>query len=100
MPDVEISATDKKLKTLEEEIKRIREPLENKIRTMLGLSPRESRKIYQDLYMRARLLELMVERKETGFDNVWKMVKYCYANGVQHTLEMVEQGVAVWSEEE
>jgi len=50
--------------------------------------------------MRARLLELMVERKETGFDNVWKMVKYCYANGVQHTLEMVEQGVAVWSEEE
>jgi hypothetical protein len=28
MPDTEISATDKKLKTLEEEIKRIREPLE------------------------------------------------------------------------
>jgi flagellar protein FlaI len=73
--------------------------LENKIRTMLGLAPRESRKIYQDLFMRARLLELMVERKETDYDKVWRMVKYCYANGVQHTLEMVEQGVAVWSEE-
>jgi hypothetical protein len=34
--------------------------------------------------MRARLLELMVERKETDYDKVWRMVKHCYANGVQH----------------
>ncbi|MEM3021368.1 MAG: type II/IV secretion system ATPase subunit [Candidatus Caldarchaeum sp.] len=70
--------------------------LENKIRTLLGLSPRESRKIYQDLMRRARLLELMIERKATDFDKVWQTVKMVYDNGVETVLELVEERRKVW----
>ncbi|MEM4352755.1 MAG: hypothetical protein QXV68_03955, partial [Candidatus Caldarchaeum sp.] len=70
--------------------------LENKIRTMLGLSPRESRKIYQDLMRRARILEFMIERKATDFDKVWQTVKMVYDNGVQTVLELLEEGRKVW----
>ncbi|MCS7129459.1 MAG: secretion system protein E, partial [Candidatus Caldarchaeum sp.] len=70
--------------------------LENKVRTMLGLSTRESRKIYEDLRRRARLIELMVERKSTEFEKVWEMVKMVNDHGVQQVLEMVEEGRKVW----
>ncbi|MEM2224683.1 MAG: type II/IV secretion system ATPase subunit [Candidatus Caldarchaeum sp.] len=72
--------------------------LENKIRTMLGLSLRESRKVYENLRQRARLLDLLVERKVNDFNHVWKVVKLSYDIGVEQVLEMVERGRAVWLE--
>ncbi|MDW8360683.1 MAG: hypothetical protein RMK31_08915, partial [Candidatus Caldarchaeum sp.] len=59
-------------------------------------STRESRKIYEDLRRRARLIELMVERKATEFEKVWEMVKMANDHGVQQVLEMVEEGRKVW----
>ncbi|MCX8201862.1 MAG: hypothetical protein N3H84_07155, partial [Candidatus Caldarchaeum sp.] len=63
--------------------------LENKIRTLLGLSPRETRKIYRELEDRARLLDLLVKRGTTDFETVWKTVKKCYDVGVENVLENI-----------
>ncbi|MDW8084386.1 MAG: type II/IV secretion system ATPase subunit [Candidatus Caldarchaeum sp.] len=64
--------------------------LENKIRTLLGLSPRETRKIYRELEDRARLLDILVRRKATDFETVWKTVKKVYDEGVEHVLENID----------
>lgn len=45
---------------------------------------------------RARLLELMIQRKATDFDKVWQTVKMVYENGVHAVLELVEEGRKVW----
>ncbi len=70
--------------------------LENKIRTMMGLSPRDVRKIYDDINARARILELMVENRATGFDEVWNMVKLAYEVGVFEVLDRLENGERLW----
>ncbi|MEM4410192.1 MAG: type II/IV secretion system ATPase subunit [Candidatus Caldarchaeum sp.] len=72
--------------------------LENKIRTMLGLSLRESRKVYQNLRERARLLDILVKRKTNDFNKVWRIVKLAYDAGVEQALEMVEGGRDIWLE--
>ncbi|MDJ0273217.1 MAG: type II/IV secretion system ATPase subunit [Candidatus Caldarchaeum sp.] len=64
--------------------------LENKIRTMLGVSPREVHRIYQELFDRAQILELLVRRKNTEFETVWRIVKEVYHIGTQNVLEKLE----------
>lgn len=72
--------------------------LENKIRTMMGLTPHEVRKIYDDMFTRARILELLIEKKVTGYHEIWNMVKLAYEVGVHEILERLEAGERIWLE--
>ena len=70
--------------------------LENKILTMMGLSSRNVRKVYEELSRRARILELMLEKGALSYDEVWNMVKLAYEVGTEKTLERIEGGEKIW----
>jgi len=66
--------------------------LENKIALMKGISRTEMRKIYDELEMRARFLELLVEKKVYNYFDVWKTIVKSYELGLEVAIKRLERG--------
>ena len=57
--------------------------LDSKIAIMRGLSGYEIRRIYEELQMRARILEFMLMLGITDYWEVWKNLKWIYGVGIE-----------------
>ncbi len=67
--------------------------LEEKIATMKGLSEREKRKIYDELFLRRDILKLMGEMKIVDYDDVWRIIKKINRIGLEEGYKLLKRGL-------
>ena len=70
--------------------------LETKILTLMGLSRRDARKVYEELNRRATLLETLSMLGVSDYNHIWNVVKHCYEKGVEEVLHSINRGEKPW----
>ncbi len=65
--------------------------LEEKIATMKGLSLREKRKIYDELFLREKILRLMAENSIIDYYDVWDALKTINKIGLEEAYERLSR---------
>jgi len=65
--------------------------LETKIAIMKGISKYELRKIYEELELRAKILEYMVKLGISDYYDVWRMLVWIYNVGIKKAYEKLRQ---------
>lgn len=65
--------------------------LENKIAPMRGISRINMNKIYEELYMRARFLRELINRKIFNYYDVWNAITKAYELGIDRALEKLQK---------
>ncbi len=67
--------------------------LEEKIATMKGLSLREKRKIYDELFLRRDILKLMAENNIIDYYDVWEHLKAIHQIGLEEAYNKLRRGM-------
>ncbi len=70
--------------------------LEAKIAEMKGLTGRDVRKIYDELFIRANFLEALVKLRVFNYFDVFKALKYAQNYGVETALDKLMSGEQIW----
>ncbi len=70
--------------------------LENKIAVLRGIPRRELKRIYEEIDLRARFLELLIQRGVMNYFDVWKAIIKTYTLGLEHCIELLEKGEKFW----
>jgi len=63
---------------------------------MKGISRRDLRRIYEELRLKAQLLETLAKRRIYDYFRIWRTIKRAYNVGVERLLEMIEGGGEPW----
>ncbi len=70
--------------------------LEEKIARLKGLSGRNVKLVYDELEIRAHLLDLLINMGVFNYFDVWNAIMYAYVKGVDKAVEDLERGIKIW----
>ncbi|MCD6410175.1 MAG: type II/IV secretion system ATPase subunit, partial [Candidatus Verstraetearchaeota archaeon] len=70
--------------------------LENKIAVLRGIPRRELKRIYEEIDLRAKFLELLIQRGVMNYFDVWKAIIKTYTLGLERCIELLEKGEKFW----
>lgn len=69
--------------------------LEEKVAVMKGIPRRDIKRLYDEIDLRARFLNLLVERKIFNYFDVWNIISKTYSLGIEKVIDEIDKIISV-----